>query len=201
MRPWQAASVLVVTRLIHLNGPPGIGKSTISALYAHRHPGTLNLDIDALHRFVGGWEDPDNDTHRVLRPVARAMAATHLHGGRDVVLPQYLARPEEITAFEEVAARNGADFVELILLDTKEESIARFERRPDRSEWDEHNRRVVALGGGSRMLATMYDRLLEIARLRPAARLIRSESGAVENTYAQVLQALSEPPIPPGSAD
>ncbi len=67
--------------LIHLNGPPGIGKSTLAALYADRHPGTLNLDIDTLHPLVGGWQDPDNHTHQVLRPVALAMASTHLGGG------------------------------------------------------------------------------------------------------------------------
>ena len=92
-----------MTVLIHLNGPPGIGKSTLSALYTRRHPGTLNLDIDRLHYFVGGWQDVDNHTHEVLRPVARAMASTHLAGGRNVILPQYLARLSEIEAFENVA--------------------------------------------------------------------------------------------------
>jgi hypothetical protein len=43
----------MVARLVHLNGPPGIGKSTPSALYADRNPGTLNLDVDFLHRLVG----------------------------------------------------------------------------------------------------------------------------------------------------
>jgi MoxR-like ATPase len=36
----------VTARLVHLNGPPGIGKSTLAAVYADRHPGTLNLDVD-----------------------------------------------------------------------------------------------------------------------------------------------------------
>lgn len=91
----------MVTRLVHLNGPPGIGKSTVSALYAARHPGVLNLDVDALHRLVGGWQDEDNHTWQVVWPLARAMAATHLDGGHDVVLPQYLGRLDEITGFEE----------------------------------------------------------------------------------------------------
>lgn len=178
-------------RLIHLNGPPGIGKSTIAALYADRHPGTLDLDIDSLHRLVGGWRDPRHDTHRVLRPVALAMAATHLDGGRDVVLPQYLARLDAIEAFEDVATGQGADFVEVVLLDTLEESVARFDRREDRSEWDRHNRRTVALGGGPTMLARMYDELLEVARRRPSAVVVRSEPGAIEETYALLVAALT----------
>lgn len=47
-----------VPRLIHVNGPPGIGKSTPADLYVKRHPGALNLDVDRLHELVGGWQDP-----------------------------------------------------------------------------------------------------------------------------------------------
>ena len=179
-----------MSSLIHLNGPPGIAKSTLSALYAHRHPGTLNLDIDRLHRLVGGWQDVDNHTHEVLRPVALAMASTHLRGGRDVVLPQYLARPDEIDAFEEVARGQGSAFHEVVLLDEKASSLARFDRRRDDSAWAEHNRRLVALQGGPVMLAAMYDRLVELLALRPSAVVVCSEPDAVERTYASLVQVL-----------
>ena len=182
--------------LIHLNGPPGIGKSTLSALYAERHPGTLNLDIDSLHRLVGGWQDEDNRTHDVLRPVALAMAATHLQGGRDVVLPQYLGRLTEIAKFERVAAEQGAAFREVVLLQDKAESIDRFDRRRDDSLWGEHNRRLVARHGGAAMLGGMYDQLVQILEHRPAAVVVRSEPDAVEATYAALLEVLArfEPP-------
>ena len=181
-----------MTSLIHLNGPPGIGKSTLSALYADRHPGTLNLDIDSLHRLVGGWRDVENHTHEVLRPVALAMASTHLAGGRDVVLPQYLARLDAIEAFERVARQQGAAFRQIVLMNEKAESIARFERRPDDSAWGEHNRRLVADQGGPVMLAAMYDRLLDVVRHCPAAVVVRSEPEAVEQTYASLMQALRQ---------
>ena len=179
-----------MTSLIHLNGPPGIGKSTLSALYADRHPGTLNLDIDSLHRLVGGWRDVQNHTHEVLRPVALAMASTHLAGGRDVVLPQYLARLDAIGAFERVAREQGAAFRQIVLLNEKAESIDRFERRLDDSAWNEHNRRLVADQGGPVMLAAMYDRLLDVVRQCPAAVVVYSEPEAVEQTYASLMQAL-----------
>ncbi len=179
-----------MTALIHLNGPPGIGKSTLSALYTERHPGTLNLDIDSLHRLVGGWQDPDNRTHDVLRPVALAMASTHLSGGRDVILPQYLARLDEIEAFEAVARRQGAEFREIVLLAEKSASIERFESRRDDTAWGEHNRRLVAVMGGRSMLADMYDRLLDIVKLRPSTVIVRSEPGDVEHTYRLLTQAL-----------
>ncbi|GAA2093024.1 hypothetical protein GCM10009841_02360 [Microlunatus panaciterrae] len=179
-----------MTSLIHLNGPPGIGKSTLAALYAERHPGTLNLDIDSLHGLVGGWRDPDNHTHEVLRPIALAMASTHLGGGRNVILPQYLARLEEIDAFEKTARDQGADFREVVLLAEKAESIARFDTRKDDSAWGRHNHWLVEVQGGQVMLAAMYDQLLEILQSRPSAVVVRSAPEAVEETYASLTQAL-----------
>ncbi len=45
-------SISQVVRLIHLNGPPGIGKSTTASAFAARHPGVLNLDIDRAKRRI-----------------------------------------------------------------------------------------------------------------------------------------------------
>jgi predicted kinase len=180
-----------VAALIHLNGPPGIGKSTLAALYVDRHPGSLNLDIDTLHRLVGGWQTEDGRTHDILRPVALAMAGAQLAEGRDVVLPQYLAAPAEIEAFERVASDHGARFFEVVLLADRAEAISRFERRADRSEWDSHNRRVVARHGGADFLAVLHDRLLDVIRRRPDAVVVESEPAAVERTYAELVRVLS----------
>lgn len=182
-----------VPRLVHLNGPPGIGKSTIAALYVERHPGTLNLDIDSLHRLVGGWHDLENDTHELLRPVALAMATTHLRGGRDVVLPQYLARLVEIDAFENVAREQGAKFGEFVLLGSKRESIERFDRRArdDDDPWVQHNHRLVEQRGGQVLLESMWDELFEVVRRRPSAVVIQCELGAIEKTYELVIAAIA----------
>jgi predicted kinase len=118
-----------VAQLVHLNGPPGIGKSTLSALYADRHPGTLNLDVDAVHQLIDGWADEDNRTWEVVAPLVLAMAGTQLDGGRDVVVPQYHAAAEEITALEDVAHEHGAAFREVVLLDDRTAAIERFDRR------------------------------------------------------------------------
>lgn len=177
--------------LIHLNGPPGIGKSTLSALYADRNPGTLNVDIDSLDTLISGWQDPANHGHDVLRPVALAMASAHLAGGRNVVLPQYLAKVFEIERFERVAQEQNATFREIVLLDEKAAAIARFYARQDDSVWGQHNRRAVAAQGGPVFLAAMYDRLTEVVRLRTRAVVVRAEPGSVETTYAVLIAALA----------
>jgi predicted kinase len=182
-------------RLIHLNGPPGIGKSTLSALYADRNPGTLNLDVDAVHRLVGGWQDEETDTWPVVWSLVRAMAKDHLEGGRDVILPQYHAKVDEIIALEKLAHQHGAGFREVVLLDDREAAIARFDRRAQESDdpWIRHHHRLIELGGGHAVLATMYDNLMEVVRLRPATVVVPSAVGAVRETYELLADALSEP--------
>src|SRR5690349_932231 len=116
-----------MARRIHLNGPPGIGKSTLSTLYADRNPGTRNLDVDALHRLVRGWQDEETDTWPIVWSLVWAMAKTHLEGGHDVVLPQYHAKVDEVIELERLAHQHGAAFREVVLLDDRDAAIARFD--------------------------------------------------------------------------
>ena len=178
--------------LLHLNGPPGIGKSTLAALWAERHPRTLNLDIDVLHTLIGGWRDPEQDTHSLARPLGKALAAAHLGRGHDVVLPQNITRLSEVEAFERIALEQGAEFREVVLLDDRAAAIARFDQRRDDSPWNQHNRRVVEELGGDAFLAEMYDRLLEVLQSRPDAVRVRSTPDAVEETYAAIEKALGQ---------
>lgn len=180
-----------MTTLLHLNGPPGIGKSTLSALWAERHPRTLNLDLDTLHPLVGGWREPDQDTHSLVRPLGKAMAAAYLGLGHDVVLPQNISRLSEVEAFEQIAHEQGAEFREVVLLDERAAAIAQFDQRRDDTPWNRHNRQVVAALGGDAFLATMYDQLLEVLAARPTAVVVRCAAGAVEETYAALIEALS----------
>ncbi len=180
-----------MARLIHLNGPLGVGKSTLAALYADRHPGTLNLDIDLLHRLVGGWREGDGRTHDLLRPLALAMAAAHLAQGREVVLPQFLDNAAELEAFEQVASQAGATFREVILTGPRDEVIARFQRRTTDPEFDAYNRRLVTALGGESFLTARYDRLAEFAGRRTAAAFVAVVAGDVEGSYAALLHALA----------
>ena len=181
-----------MARLGHLNGPPGIGKSTLSALWADRHPGTRNLDVDTLHHLVGGWQDEQTDTWPVVWPLVRTLAATHLDGGRDVVLPQYHARADEIAGWEKLAHEHGATFHEVVLLDDREAAIDRFHRRAHDSDnpWIRHHHELIEREGGSAVLTGMYDNLIQAIRLRPATTVLPSAAGAVEQTYELLAAAL-----------
>lgn len=82
-------------RFIHLNGPPGIEKSTVARAFADEHPGVLNLDIDQVVRQIGGWQDSFWDAFEAGRLLAAAMARTHLAAGSDVVMLQLVTNARE----------------------------------------------------------------------------------------------------------
>ena len=54
------------------------------------------------------------------------LADAHLRAGHDVVVPQYLGRPEFIVALEDVAKRLNIEFIEVLVQDDEESVLARF---------------------------------------------------------------------------
>jgi predicted kinase len=104
-----------VPTLLHLNGPSGVGKSTLARLHAERHPGTLVCDIDELRSWVSGWADDFVGTGEAVRQTALALMTAYLRSGRDVVLPQLIVTPSQAERFEAAAAEAGATYVGVVL--------------------------------------------------------------------------------------
>lgn len=187
-----------MARFIHLNGPPGIGKSTLAQQYVDEHPGVLNLDIDRLRGLIGGWQARFAETGEIVRPLALNMAATHLNAGLDVIMPQFLGRISELERFETVAYECGAAFCEIILMDSKKRSLERFARRDlnDESPWHRQVKEIVDRQGGPSLLEDMHDQLTAMLQARPSATVLPSREGAIAQDYgtlAAVLEANSRP--------
>ena len=181
-------------RLIHLNGPPGIGKSTLAKRYAAEHPGVLNCDIDVLRTLIGGWESNFGEAGALIRPAALAMIEAYLANGHDVVLPQMLIDPTELARFEACAIRVGAQFVERVLMDTPATIVARFHRRgtsETEDPWHAQVRAIVAASGGDHVLTRSHAALERLLSERPSAVMIVSVEGAVEDTYWSLMESLN----------
>jgi predicted kinase len=181
-----------VARLIVINGPPAIGKSTLARRYVERHPLALNGDIDAVRRLLGRWEDDPAGATLLARPLTLTMARRHLDEGYDVVLPQYLGQPLFLEEAEEVAARAEARFFEFVLMDGRDEVARRFNARTAAAAEPAHvdAGRVVAKLGGDAALFAMYDRLLLLISARPDAVVLPCPDGAVDAVADQLWERI-----------
>lgn len=175
-------------RLVLLNGMPGIGKSTLAARYVAEHPGVLDLDVDRVRGMIGG---DVRDTAEPARVLALAMAQAHLRSGQDVVVPQLVARIDQVVRFEEAAREAGASFVHVLLVDAGGDPVARFRRRGGEDARHDAVRSDVADHGGDDTLRGYADALDRTRAGRPEVRIVRSVEGDPDGTWAALREALA----------
>jgi predicted kinase len=120
-----------VARLIHLNGSPGAGKSTVARLYAARHPGVLNLDIDEVTAMISGWQDDVSAAFELSRLMAAAMARSYLEQGGDVIMPQLFTNAREMGDFPAAAVAAGARYCQVVLAVDPVTALARLRCRAE----------------------------------------------------------------------
>jgi predicted ABC-type ATPase len=114
--------------LVLVNGPPGIGKSTIARRWVLDRPLALNVDIDNMRVLMGQWADHP-ESKRLARQLALAMIATHLDSGHDVVVPQMVSNPAFVARLRACAEETGAVFRHVALIDTPDGAVARMQVR------------------------------------------------------------------------
>ncbi|HSF34955.1 MAG TPA: AAA family ATPase [Nocardioides sp.] len=148
--------------LLHLNGPSGVGKSTLARAHAARHPGTLVCDIDELRSWVSGWEDDFIGTGEAVRATALAMLTAYLATGRDVVLPQLIVTPAQAERFEAAAAAAGASYVGVVLDVAPDVLLLRLRDRP-RTPVTDVVSRIIEERGGDPLVLEGRRQLLDLA--------------------------------------
>lgn len=159
-------------RLVLLNGMPGAGKSTLAERYRAEHPGVLVVEADVLRTWIGGDPADHAEASRVL---SLALARAHLEAGYDVVVPQLVARLDEVTRFEDVAREAGAELVEVVIHGGVVDS-----RVPD--EAVEH---LVEHAHG----------LADVVAQRPATHRLATRHGDVDSAYRALVDLL-DPDVP-----
>ncbi len=152
----------MVPTLLHLNGPSGVGKSTLARAHASARPGTLVCDIDELRSWVSGWEDDFVGTGEAVRSSALALLTAYLRTGRDVVLPQLIVTPAQVERFEEAAADAGAAYVGVVLSLPPEGLLQRLHAREPTAVTAVISR-IIEERGGDPLVLEGRQQLLDLA--------------------------------------
>lgn len=173
-------------KLVLLNGPPGVGKSTLARRYADDHPLTLDLEIDAVRGMIGAWLEGWEQSGLLARHLAIAMVRAHLGGGHDVIVPQFLTRREFVNELHALAESVGATFHEITLLDEKDAVLKRLDDRSEPSGAFSA-RALVERQGNS--LGEAYDGFVEALQSRPDAIVI--DASSFDDAYASLVRQLS----------
>jgi predicted kinase len=178
--------------LILINGIPGSGKSALGRRYLDDHPLALALDIDVIRSMLGGSLEEPTLSGLAARDLARAMAQTHLEAGHDVLVCQFLGRPDFVETLDQLAADAQVPFVEVALVTSIQEATDRFRRRSGDESRQEHLDAAVLLdrAGGPDVLVEMCARMEDVVSARPNTRRVVVIDGDLEETYRGLLRAI-----------
>jgi predicted ABC-type ATPase len=182
-----------VARFIHLNGPPGIGKSTVASAFADRHPGVLNLDIDQIATLIGGWRDRFSESFNAGILLAAAMARVHLINGHDVIMPQMMTslNAGELADFEAAAVAANAEYCQILLIASVESSVERcMERAKGGDPRQDVISKVIEENGGRDFVRKLHSQVTQFAAGRQLRAVIDCERLTVEGTCQAVEAAL-----------
>ena len=180
-------------KLIILNGPLGIGKSTLAKRYGENHPLTLQLDIDDVWSMISHWREEKETSSPISKKMALEMARVNLSAGNDVIIPQIIRTEELADNFEALTKECGADYVEVLLFVEKEEAIRRFIKRGQEGGSPTGFRPggIIDTGGRETKLAEMYDDMIEVANRRQHVIRIEPILGDIEGTYLALMAKIN----------
>lgn len=188
-----------MARLILLNGVPAAGKSTLARHWIARHPLALSLDLDVVRSLLGASLDDPTAAGTRARALGLAMAGDHLVAGHDVIVPQFLGRPEFVAQLAAIAARSGASFVEVLLEVDPAEAERRFAERSAAGADPAHADAAVLQAASGDTIAAQLRRVLAVVADRPSTLRVASVPGDPDATLAALDAAIDRPADGPTS--
>jgi predicted kinase len=117
-------------KLILINGPAGVGKSTLAARLHAALPLSLHLEVDTWRRFISGYKKHREESLRLAYAVSLAALDAYLAAGHDVIVDKMILESSmSPNAFLDVGTKRGAENYEIFLTASQETVLARIEAR------------------------------------------------------------------------
>lgn len=175
-----------MTKLILLNGPAGVGKTTIARRYIQDNPLSLVIDGDEIMGMIGCWRQYEEEARLLKLKHISVLIESHLETGHDVVLPYLVIDSGHVDLFENMAQKYGADFYNVTLSVTKEKATEMLLRR---GKWGEAGSKQLTEADMSR-IHSLYDLFTKQLEKRPESNIVTVVDGDIEKTYNSFLEYL-----------
>lgn len=116
-------------KLIILNGPSGIGKSTVSAKLAELLPNSVVIDIDELRRSIPKYKERRQESLLLSYQKAGELIETFLKNEQNVIIDKAISQEDTLNMFTEIGKKYRAQVYEFLLFTDKETLQRRADER------------------------------------------------------------------------
>lgn len=170
-------------KLILINGPTGIGKSTIAQKIHQSLPLSFLLDIDAQRRYISGYREYRGESLDLVIKLSLAIVENYLQSKHDVVIDKVLTDVEVAERFLELGRKYDATVFEFVLNADKETLVARAEERGYKE-------------GGMltpEKVPEFWDRIQNYIKERPQAIIVDTKNVNIEETFEYIQGKILNP--------
>jgi predicted kinase len=168
-------------KLIILNGPSGIGKSTTALELQKQLPLSLLIDIDAQRRYIEGYKEHREESAKLSYKHAIALSRAHLGFGYSVIVEKTALWADWfLEELEKSADDYGAEFFEFILTAKKDILLFRATERG----FTEGNSLTLA------KVEEMWEESEKLPARRPKAVVIDTSEMAPEEALRKVKKGI-----------
>jgi len=177
-----------MNKVILVNGFAGIGKTTISNMYAENHPPVASIEGDVLIAKINNWRENEDQARAVVFEETKSILEEYLKDNRDVLLPYLLTNHTHAEEFQKITEAHGATFYEILLDTNKKEAI---ERLFERGVWgEEGSPKLTEEDRGE--IEKLFDKMtVEVAK-RPNTIKIEVKKDQIRETYSKFMEVVSD---------
>lgn len=168
-------------KLIILNGPAGVGKSTLSERLHADISNSVLIHVDDLRRTIPNYRENCEESLMKSYEITRKAIKDHLENGETVIIDKAVASSDTLDSFIETGKQRGADVYEIFLAAAKDVVWTRA---------DERGYKPGSLLTRERV-GELWDKLDDVRQKRPSAIVIDTNALSLDETYQKVKEVIS----------
>ncbi|MEX0598396.1 MAG: AAA family ATPase [Candidatus Paceibacterota bacterium] len=167
-------------KIIVINGPTGIGKSTIASKIHQDLPLAFLLSIDEQRRYISHYRENRIESRDLVHKIALDIVNNYLQTGNDIIIDGVITDIEFIEKIIQIGQKHNAQIFEFILNSDKDTLIKRAKERGFREGGLLTPEKVIEF----------WHNIQIYIRNRPDSQVLNTENLTIEETYEFIKEKL-----------